>query len=74
MIGEADRATVCMGAYQGEALRKKSEALTPPRVGRVVHGDIPGYLPPGVRLAQFGRANWYRRSIARDQTALQLRI
>ena len=25
-------------------------------------------------LAQFGRANWYRRSIARDQTGLRLRI
>jgi hypothetical protein len=26
------------------------------------------------RLAQFGRASWYRRSRAKDQTALRLRI
>jgi putative transposase len=26
------------------------------------------------RLAQFGRASWYRRSRAKDQTALWLRI
>jgi putative transposase len=26
------------------------------------------------RLAQFGRASWYRKSQAKDQTALRLRI
>ena len=34
-----------------EALRKKSEALTSPRARRVVHGNVPDRLSPGVRAS-----------------------
>jgi putative transposase len=41
----------------------------------VVSSELCGELcGGGCRLAQFGRASWYRKSTAKDQTALRLRI
>lgn len=38
------------------------------------HGTFLVSCARACRLAQFGRASWYRKSRAKDQTALRLRI
>lgn len=58
-----------------EALRKKS--LRPARRRELAawfHETFQVSCLRACRLAQFGRASWYRRSCAKDQTALRLRI
>jgi len=58
-----------------EALRKKS--LRPARRRELApwfHGTFAVRCARACRLAQFGRASWYRRSCAKDQSALQIRI
>src|SRR5262249_22296328 len=57
-----------------EALRKTREARAPSGAGPVVPGDVPDQLRAACRLAHFSQAAWYRRSRARDQSALRLRI
>jgi hypothetical protein len=43
-----------------EALRKKSEALTPQRAGQVVHGVVSHHLPSGVPAGAFQPSGWYQ--------------
>ena len=57
-----------------EALRKKSDARTSPRAGRMVPRHVPVSCVRVCRLAPFSRAAWYRKNRAEDQTALRLRI
>lgn len=58
-----------------EALRKKS--LRPARRRELAHWFRDTFsvsCARACRLAQFGRASWYRKSRAQDQSALRLRI
>ncbi len=53
------------GLHRGHHAESSGQPVLP---GRRVHFQNPR------RLAQFGRASWYRKSRAKDQSALRLRI
>lgn len=58
-----------------EALRKKSLRLARRReLAQWFHGTFQVSCARACRLAQFGRASWYRKSRAKDQSALRMRI
>jgi Transposase len=51
-----------------------SEASASSRAGRVDSGPLRGERAKGQRARQFSHGGWYGKSIARDQSALRLRI
>jgi len=53
---------------------KTSEARAPSGAGPVVSGDIPGQLRASLSVGPVQSSRLYRRSRARDQSALRLRI
>lgn len=57
-----------------EVIRKKSEAGTAATARSRIQETFQVSTVRSCRLAQFTRAAWYRRSTARDQSALALRI
>lgn len=61
--------TCCRRPYEN-----KSEARTPSRLAGWFQETFQISCLRACRLAQFSRAAWYRRSLARDQSGLRLRI
>jgi len=57
-----------------EALRKNLRPAHHRELTRWFQGTVAVSCARAFRLAQFGRASWYRRSRAKDQSALRMRI